>query len=510
MNEQLVANGFRQITGVNLRALYVVVKKLHAGHLVASKVNDMLSTEQSLYKKIKKEIDAYTAVADAQVQLGLLLEMAQKLKLPKVALTDENVLLLQVQAMIEQLYNKYTEHEKASLYIERALTPLDAILALHLKQLERLYIKEMKKLTTAQKALAYEQLALWMTDDVVTLNDAAFMQVVTQHARDDYAKQIEVAAKLIASLPTMKLDDSLDPVLAIFMHPNFLKFDMFGISTFSMTKQLDNTRMLFLGIALTTLAVEGARHDKADLHILVAHWQHMVNQRAKLKVDIDALHHHIGQHEALLVEFGTRLDEAQRQVDEAAYYVKQAKERLYEDFNVTRADMEITDTTYHAYYKRFKDAEREVEVLRGKNEQHLPKSSLLSKLMSKVKTTANNVSIKTKEREKKKLYEAMIDLFITLDSRYLANEKADIRTLQQRVEMMEQAKAVIEQERVPIVNAMRELQQKINEKEQAIAHMERLFYSIEVGTPSAPTAPRQLPPVETKQLDLEDVVVEEQ
>lgn len=436
--------------------------------------------------------------------------MVQKLKLPKVPLTEEAIVLVEVQAIIEQLYDKYRSHEKAAPFIDATLSPLDAILALYVVQLTRLYNKELKKLTPIERQAAYQELSMKAEHvDVLTLNEHTLTEVLQSEAPGDYAKQIELAASFIAKLPTMKLDESLDEVLAVFMHPSFLKFDIFGTSTLSVSKQLENTRMLFLGIAVAMLAVEGTRHARADLHILVAHWQHVVNQRAKLQLDIDTLRHHIGQHEALLVEFGNKLDAEQAKVNEATYYVKQAKERMYSDFNITRADMEITDTTYHAYYRRYKEAEREVEALQQKNEVAPVKNSLFSKLTSKVKTTANNVSIKTKEREKKKLYEAMVDLFITLDSRYLANEKQEIRKLQQQVDILQQQKDAIEAERVPIEQAMKALQQKITDKEKAIAHMERIFYSIDVGTPSAPNAPRALPAIEATQLDLDDVVLDE-
>lgn len=510
MNEQTVANGFRQISDVNLRALYVIVKKLHAGHVMASKVTDLVSGEQRLYKKIQRDIEAYTAVADAQVQLGLLLEMAQQLKLPKVPLTDEKIVLLQVQAMVEQLYAKYAAHDKLAPMLIGHEKPLHAILAIHATQLQRFYTSALKKLSHEEREQAYEALSHYMEENtVLTLNDDVIEQVIQAHAPNDYSKQIEVTAALIETLPNVKLEESLDRVLAVFIHPNFLKFDVFGTTAFSLSKQLDNTRTLFLGLALTVLAIVGARHEKADLHILVAHWQHVVNQRAKLQLDIEALRNHIGQHEALLLQFGTQLDAKEKEIQEASYYVKQEKEKLYADFNVTRADMEITDTTYHAYYKRFKEAEREVAALHEKNEQPQRSNSIFSKLTSKVKTTANNVSIKSKEREKKKLYEGMIDLFIDLDSRYLASEKTAIRQLQAKVDRLLEEKAEIEAERAPIVEAMRDLQQKINDKQKNIAHMEKLFYSIDVGTPKELTAPRPLPSIETQTVDLENVAIEE-
>ncbi|OCS84189.1 hypothetical protein [Caryophanon latum] len=510
MNEQTVANGFRQVSDVNLRALYVIVKKLHAGHVMASKVTDLVSGEQRLYKKIQRDIEAYTAVADAQVQLGLLLEMAQQLKLPKVPLTDDKIVLLQVQAMIEQLYVKYETHDKLAPMLAGHVKPLDAILAIHATQLQRFFTSALKKLTGEEREQVYEALSSYIEDDtLITLNDDVITQVLQAHAPTDYCKQIEVTAILIEALPNVKLEESLDRVLAIFIHPSFLKFDVFGTTAFSLSKQLDNTRTLFLGLALTVLTVIGARYEKADIHVLAAHWQHVVNQRAKLQLDIDALRNHIGQHEALLLQFGAQLDAKEEEIQKAAYYVRQEKEKLYADFNVTRADMEITDTTYHTYYKRFKEAEREVAALREKNEngQSQRSNSIFSKLTSKVKATANNVSIKSKEREKKKLYEGMIDLFIDLDSRYLASEKAVIRQLQANVDALNEEKAVIEGERAPILAAMRDLQQKINDKEKNIAHMEKLFYSIDVGTPKELTAPRPLPAIETEMIDLENIEI---
>lgn len=505
-----VAKGFRAINGNDLRALYVVVSKLHTGHLLASKASGFVKTEQRLYKKIQKEVEAYTAVTDAQVQLGLFLEISKKLQLPKVALTDETIIVLGAQAMVEAVYQKFTAHDKLAAQLDITHTPLDAILEVHVQQMIRFYKKEFAQLSPSQQREQYEKFAAaYEQEGMLTLNEDTVAQVLYAAAPGQFTKQIELMALFIQQLPTVQLDTSLDPVLAVFMHPHFLKFDVFGISSLSVTKQLSNTQTLFLGIALTALAVFAERSTKKqDMHILIAHWQHIVNQRAKMQTDIDTLHLHIDQHRVLDATFKDEIIAIEREIKAAQYDVKQLKEALYAEFNITRADMEVTDTAYHAQYNRYKEAEREVNALRQKYANAEPRTNLLSKLTSKVKTTAANLSIKAKEREKQRLFEGMVDIFIELDTRYLAAEKHVIRQAQQQVNALVEKKVLIEEERAPIIAAIKTFEENIAEKERGVQRIDQKFYSVELGIPSSPTAPLPLPEVDVSSLDLDDILVE--
>ncbi|MBM7650127.1 hypothetical protein JOC78_003111 [Bacillus ectoiniformans] len=98
----------------HLRFVYVMMKDLNVWELVSSKTKDMVSKEQSdhFYKWMEKEAEELKGQEAEELQLDLLLQLSQTLKLPGRSFKDAYEIEKQCQDLIEELFAQMQKQYK--------------------------------------------------------------------------------------------------------------------------------------------------------------------------------------------------------------------------------------------------------------------------------------------------------------------------------------------------------------------------------------------------------------